>query len=413
MPKKNRQHTVPVIINSPDDDSVQILQPVPLSEHVIQEGLLQKLLSIYPHMIPIDEIEPALGPLICLGMEIPTKSGPVDLLYVSPTGYLSLVETKLWRNPEARRMVVGQIIDYAKEIAGWSFQELDDAVRRSILPNNLSGVGIIDILKADGHDIDEVNFIDSLSRNLKRGHFLLLIAGDGIREDVESMVEYLQGTPNLHFTMALLELALFRLKPDQEWPLLVQPRVVARTAEIVRAIVDIRSPADVVVDVIFEEEDDGNAKKRRRTLTEEGFYNELSLHIDDQLVQKVVLLFEELQKLGVEPTWRASSVSYRFPDPKDTGKEFTVIVFQTDGKFYLGWLDQLELSGYDPEIGKRYLEAIGRLTGVKLKKDATLAQDVSILISRQGEFLSEVKNFVDKIKNQAIGSSDVSSLIMH
>jgi hypothetical protein len=134
MPKKIRQHTVPVIINSPDDDSVQILQPVPLSEHVIQEGMLQKLLSRYPHMIPIDEIEPALGPLICLGMEIPTKSGPVDLLYVSPTGYLSIVETKLWRNPEARRKVVGQILDYAKEIAGWSFKELDDAVRRSTLP---------------------------------------------------------------------------------------------------------------------------------------------------------------------------------------------------------------------------------------------------------------------------------------
>jgi hypothetical protein len=120
----------------------------------------------------------------------------------------------------------------------------------------------------------------------------------------------------------------------------------------------------------------------------------------------VVLLFEELQKLGIEPTWRASSVSYRFPDPKDTGKEFTVIVFQTDGKFYLGWLNQLELSGYAPEIGKRYLEAMGRLTGVKLKQYATLTQDVSILISRQDEFLSEVNNFVDKIKNEAIRSSE-------
>jgi hypothetical protein len=201
-------------------------------------------------------------------------------------------------------------------------------------------------------------------------------------------------------------LALFRLKPDQEWPLLVQPRVVARTAEVVRAIVDIRSPADAEVDVTFKEKDDGIAKKRRRTLTEEGFYSELDHHTDGQFVQKVVLLFEELQKLGLEPTWRASSVSYRFPDPKDTGKEFTVIVFQTDGKFYLGWLNQLELSGYGPEIGKRYLEAIGRLTGVKLKKDGCLTQDISTLISRQDEFLSEVKNFVDKIKNQALQSSE-------
>jgi hypothetical protein len=38
-------------------------------------------------------------------------------------------EAKLWRNPEARRQVVGQVLDYAKELARWSYEELQGAVR--------------------------------------------------------------------------------------------------------------------------------------------------------------------------------------------------------------------------------------------------------------------------------------------
>ncbi len=34
-----------------------------------------------------------------------------------------LVEAKLWRNPEARRKVIGQILDYAKELSRWNYED--------------------------------------------------------------------------------------------------------------------------------------------------------------------------------------------------------------------------------------------------------------------------------------------------
>jgi len=37
---------------------------------------------------------------ICLGTEFPVRGvGRVDALFLSPSGYLTIVETKLWQNP--------------------------------------------------------------------------------------------------------------------------------------------------------------------------------------------------------------------------------------------------------------------------------------------------------------------------
>lgn len=52
-------------------------------------------------------------------------------------------------------------------------------------------------------EIDEASFHDAVSRNLRFGRFLLLIVGHGIREEVESMTEFLQQYAGFHFTLAI------------------------------------------------------------------------------------------------------------------------------------------------------------------------------------------------------------------
>jgi hypothetical protein len=39
-----------------------------------------------------------------------------------------LAETKLWKNPEKHRIVVAQLIDYAKELVNWDYDRLCEAV---------------------------------------------------------------------------------------------------------------------------------------------------------------------------------------------------------------------------------------------------------------------------------------------
>jgi hypothetical protein len=108
-----------------------IIQPkrVSFTQKTFDENRIQELICAHPEILPVNEIEPIFSPLISIGREVPTKAGFIDNLYLSPQGYLTIVETKLWRNPEARREVVGQIIYYAKDISKWSFKELEDQVR--------------------------------------------------------------------------------------------------------------------------------------------------------------------------------------------------------------------------------------------------------------------------------------------
>jgi hypothetical protein len=62
------------------------------------------------------DIEPAFTPLISICRELPTSAGYLDNLWLTPEGGIVLGECKLMRNPQARREVVAQALDYARAI---------------------------------------------------------------------------------------------------------------------------------------------------------------------------------------------------------------------------------------------------------------------------------------------------------
>ena len=81
--------------------------------------------------------------------------------------------------------------------------------------------------------LDEASFVDNVSRHLARGEFLLLIIGDGIREGVENIVDFVQRYSGLRFSLALVEAALYR---DTANRIVVQPRCLARTQMLQRLV---------------------------------------------------------------------------------------------------------------------------------------------------------------------------------
>ena len=48
------------------------------------------------------------------------------------TGRIIILEAKLWRNPESKRKVIAQILDYASELTRWSFEDLEREVSRRL-----------------------------------------------------------------------------------------------------------------------------------------------------------------------------------------------------------------------------------------------------------------------------------------
>lgn len=198
------------------------------------ESWLQSLLFDHAGLLPCSEIDPASSNLVPLCREMRTPAGSVDLVFITPHGRLALVETKLWRNPQARREVVAQILDYAKELSRWEYEDLE----REVIGASPDRSTIFDRVKSRDGTLDESAFCDQVSRTLRCGQFLLLIVGDGIREGVGAMTEFLDQFGSLQFSFGLIEIGVFEVPAIGR---LVQPRVLAKTVIMKRTIVSIEA----------------------------------------------------------------------------------------------------------------------------------------------------------------------------
>ena len=216
----------------------KVLEQQPLASEGRNERWLRDFLFDHPEALPAAAIDPAFADPVPVCRELRTIAGPVDVLFVNRHGALVLVECKLWRNPEARREVVGQILDYAKELARWRYEDLQREVSRA---RGEPGVNALFNAVAAAHpEIREAEFVDQVSRNLSSGRFLLLVVGDGIREGTESIVQFVARHSGLHFTFGLVEVVSYGL-PDGR--LIVQPRLLARSVNLREQASD-RSIAD-------------------------------------------------------------------------------------------------------------------------------------------------------------------------
>lgn len=88
------------------------------------EAWLRDTLFINPEIIPTDDIDSTFGPLVPLCKELRTDAGLIDAVFINERGRLTIVECKLWKNPQARREVVAQALDYVSALTGWTYADL-------------------------------------------------------------------------------------------------------------------------------------------------------------------------------------------------------------------------------------------------------------------------------------------------
>lgn len=109
--------------------------------------------------------------------ELPTAAGPADVCIVASDGALTVVECKLASNSERRRMVIGQILDYAAAIC----EAGPTAFRQQW--TRRGGVELTDVLDESARE--------GLDRNIVEGRIHLCLAVDRIDVDLRRLVEYL------------------------------------------------------------------------------------------------------------------------------------------------------------------------------------------------------------------------------
>lgn len=396
----NRQHGAPNLIK---DGKSQRLNQVRLdgsAENSFNERWLQRLLFENPNLLPVDEIEPAFSPLIPVCEELQTPAGPLDILFFNPKGMLTLVECKLWRNPEARREVVGQILDYAKELSKWGYGDLEEAVRKASkneIPNLFAHAN------SESEDMEEELFVDTVSRNLKKGRFLVLIVGDGIKESVESISEFLNNYGHLNFTFALIEETVFELPEILGKGFLVHPRIIARTVEIERTIIRLEHESMVSESLALETKS-RSAGGTRIKITEEEFYKDLKI-ADPSAVELLPGFIEKCKDLGFYMKFGDSSLMLHWDNSSDYN--FNFATFRKDGKIHTNYfLEKTDRIGHR-EIGEQYLERLASLIDGEVIKSGNLwvwhvkknndLPTISETLKKEEEWLELIQETVERI----------------
>jgi hypothetical protein len=244
------------------------------------EEWLQALLHRQPTVFPIEQIETGFGDLIPLCRELPLmfgagRSGSLDNVFITSSGGLVLIEAKLWRNPQARREVVAQAMEYA----GAGFRMDYETFERTALKARQSELNrytsIYELVRSHDPSAGEPEFVEALSRNLARGRAVIAVVGDGIRDDIAPLTELLQSHAGQRFTFALVELGIF--ETPQEAIRLIIPSVLAKTVLIERGVVRLQ---DGAIRIEAERSSDTpvatGARRRAVSIGEDEFYELLA-----------------------------------------------------------------------------------------------------------------------------------------
>jgi len=295
-------------------ESIKVIDKVKFTE----EGKLQDYLEEYPSLIPLADIVEGASDLLCIGREVSAGPGAIDLLFIDKEGLLTVVETKLAKNPEARRTVIGQIIEYASYISQWT---ADDVYRiaNEYLKSNLDEVM---------GNLDE-DFRSNIEQNLKSGKMRLIIAVDELIEPLRATVTFLN-------SYSKFDILLLQLKSFEE----------SKTRK-------------VLIPSLF-----GYAQKPEtpKKINEEIFLarcREGGHKRTEELYPKAKALAKKRSTNGDFMNWGVSGYSYRIPWKGYPAGE-TIFVSYGDGNLSL-WLYVIEKSG---EAGQRYLENLRNISSV-------------------------------------------------
>ena len=159
------------------------------------EDVLQQLVAEHPDLLSGDQIspdEPRRWILIAREQGIAEAAGvgdrwAVDHLLIDQDARPTLVEVKLRRNPESRRTVVGQLLEYAAHARrSWDADDLRGTFEaRPDWEDRLRT-----LLEADGAP-DADAFWRHVKTNLRAANLRLLFVADEIPEPLAQVVEFL------------------------------------------------------------------------------------------------------------------------------------------------------------------------------------------------------------------------------
>lgn len=170
------------------------------------EGHLQEYIFSNPDVIPLYELDTDAR-LFVAAREFPTRSGPIDALAFDAVGYIYVVETKLYRNPD-KRTVVAQALDYGASL--WrhtaAFDEFLATLDRHC--QQQFGVPFRDKYREFFDLDDESDSMRAIETNLAEGRIKFVVLMDKLHPALLDLIVFVN--QNSKFDLYGVELEYYR-----------------------------------------------------------------------------------------------------------------------------------------------------------------------------------------------------------
>ena len=258
-------------------------------ERFTDEDALQRLIAEHPELLDGEQIrpgDPRRWILVTREQGVPDTVGStarwsLDHLLIDQDGVPTLVEVKRGANPEVRRTVVGQMLDYAAHAPQtWTIDELRRTFERSV---DEPDEELRKLLLTDG-ELDSDAFWEGVSTNLAAKRLRLLFVADAIPDELAHVVEFLnEQMPNIE--VLAVEIKQFRSFSMQT----LVPRVIGRTVGVSGSAVS-------------------RSSSSRRKLDRDTLLDELS---DDDVRAAALRLLDVAEECGARLSWGSASVTIR------------------------------------------------------------------------------------------------------
>ena len=204
------------------------------------EDKLQTLIAEHPELLDGEQIRPGDARrwiLVTREKGIAASAGEgtrwsVDHLIIDQDAVPTLAEVKRGSNPEIRRTIVGQLLEYAAHATEtWTAEELRGMFeRQSEARGRDAEAELAALLQMDG-DPDVDGFWEDVSTNLAAKRLRLLFVSDFIPDPLARVVEFLNAQmPNIE--VLAVEIKRFHGTTAQT----LVPRVIGRTAARTRSV---------------------------------------------------------------------------------------------------------------------------------------------------------------------------------
>ena len=324
------------------------------------ERRLQELIYDHPTCLPLDQIEPGIGRLVSVCMELPLRVGTADNLFVTPEGNLVLTEVKLWSNPEARRKVVAQTLEYATALFKLDYTELETAVMKGDFNGASPPPSLYSLV--DGADSPtEGVFADRVTRNLREGRIVVLVVGDEIRPAAHEFVTGLQAHANFHFTFALVEVPVYS-RPDSIDEFIVMPRTLLKTETVRRFTIRTEGGSTDVIDAGTDEREAARPS-RRSSISSEDFFEAMAER-SPETPGKLKQFLDDAECIGVRAEY-ARSLSLKWDQPEGSPVNLGVIPISGEVRTAASYWK------VDRDLADEYNESLARLFGGDVRTGQT------------------------------------------